>query len=72
MPSQTTAPTSAASLVEDGLATVGQAADFLGLSRATLYALMERGELPFCKIGKSRRVPRRALQEFAASNLVMR
>jgi len=59
-------------VVEDGLMSVKQAASFLGLSVATVYSLMGRGELPFCKIGKSRRVPRRALVELAAAHLIDR
>ena len=56
-------------LVEDGLLTVQQAATFLQISRSNLYALMERGELAFVKIGRSRRIPRRALVELAAREL---
>ena len=58
-----------AALVEDGLMKVAAAAAFLSLSRATLYTLMDRGELPFVKIGRSRRIPRRALVELAAREL---
>jgi excisionase family DNA binding protein len=59
-------------LVEDGLLTVKQAAAFLNISVAKLYALMGRGELQFVKLGRSRRVPRRALIELAAANIVGR
>jgi hypothetical protein len=31
---------------------------------------MESGELPFAKIGKARRIPRRAVAEFAAGRIV--
>ena len=48
------------SLVEkqtrDGLAKVQDACQFLSISRASVYGLMEKGELPFIKIGKSRRI----------------
>jgi excisionase family DNA binding protein len=60
------------SVVGAGLATLAQAGEFLGLSRATLYNLMESGQLPYCKIGGARRVPRRALVELAEKNLVQR
>ena len=58
-----------AALVEDGLMKVAAAAAFLSLSRATLYTLMDRGELPFVKIGRSRRIPKRAVVELAARGL---
>ena len=58
-----------AALVEDGLLKVAEAAAFLSLSRATLYTLMDRGELPFVKIGRSRRIPKRAVVELAARGL---
>ncbi|MBE3597535.1 MAG: helix-turn-helix domain-containing protein [Limnochordaceae bacterium] len=63
-------PTWAEQLVADGLLTVKQAAEFLGISRSQVYALMERGELPYVKIGSSRRIPKRALIAFAARHLV--
>ncbi len=56
-------------LVADGLLTVPEAAGFLRLSRSNLYALMERGELRFVKIGRSRRIPRRAVIALAACGL---
>ncbi len=56
-------------LVADGLFTVAEAASFLRLSRSNLYVLMERGELAFVKLGRSRRIPRRALVELAAGGL---
>lgn len=60
----------AARLVEDGLDRVPDGAKFLGISVAHLYALMERHEIPYVKFGKSRRIPRRALIEFAMKNLI--
>ncbi len=59
----------AAAVVSDGLLRVGEAAAFLSLSRATLYTLMDRGELPFVKLGRSRRIPRRAVIQLAARAL---
>ena len=34
----------------------GEAAEALGLSRTTVYALIARGELPAVRIGQSRRI----------------
>lgn len=56
-------------LVADGLVAVAEAAAFLGVSRSALYLMMDRGELPFVKLGRSRRVPKRALQEIARQRL---
>jgi excisionase family DNA binding protein len=50
-----------------GLATVSQACKFLSVSRGTLYALMNRGELLSRKIGGLRRVPWAALHRLAES-----
>ena len=59
-------------LLADGMETPKTAAAFLKISVAQVYRLMEDGELPFAKIGRSRRIPRRALVELAARSLVGR
>ena len=59
----------AAAVVEDGLLKVPEAAAFLSVCRTTVYLFMERGELPFVKIGRSRRIPRRAVVDLAARRL---
>jgi excisionase family DNA binding protein len=56
-------------LVADGLVTVREAAAFFQVSRATVYELMASGALPFAKLGRSRRIPRRAMLELAAQAL---
>jgi excisionase family DNA binding protein len=38
------------------LCKVTDAAQFLALSRSMLYQLMDRGRLPYVKLGKSRRI----------------
>jgi excisionase family DNA binding protein len=58
------------SVVGDGLVTVAEACKFLGLSRATLYVIMDKGDLQYCKIGGARRIPRRALVALAEQSLV--
>lgn len=65
-------PEQADALLGDGLETPKGAAAFLKISVAQLYRLMESGALPYVKIGRSRRIPRRALIELAARNLVRR
>ncbi|MBM4070272.1 MAG: helix-turn-helix domain-containing protein [Planctomycetes bacterium] len=57
-------------LVCDGLVPIKEAAGFLGISVGSLYAMMGRGELVYVKLGRSRRIPRRALVELAAKFLV--
>ena len=55
---------------QEGFASIRQAEEFLSISRSTLYTLMDRGELQYAKIGKSRRIPWKALREFAERSLV--
>jgi excisionase family DNA binding protein len=57
-------------LMADGLDTVPAAAKFLGISRTSLYGLMDKGLLEYVKLGKARRIPHRAVLELAARNLV--
>ena len=56
-------------VVADGLLRISDASKFLGLSRSKLYQLMDRGELPFVKIGRARRIPRRAVIRLASEAL---
>jgi excisionase family DNA binding protein len=65
----TTGVTGTDGLLADGLVDVKEAAEFLSVSRTTIYALMETGQLRYVKIGKARRIPRRAMIELAAANL---
>jgi excisionase family DNA binding protein len=58
-----------AALVADGLWTIPEAADFLRISRSRLYDLMNSGELAFVKLGRSRRLPRRAVVDLATRGL---
>ena len=51
-----------------GLASIKDAEQFLNLSRATLYGLMDRGALRYVKIGKSRRIAWAALDELVERN----
>lgn len=58
-----------ADLVEDGLVSLNDAMAFLSIGRSTLYELMDKGILPYAKIGRSRRIPRRALLQLAEATL---
>lgn len=56
-------------LARDEFLTIEAVAENLKISRATVYALLGRGEIASVKIGRSRRIPRAALTRFKA-NLV--
>jgi len=56
-------------LLEDGLQRVSEAAQFLSISRASVYRLINEGILPTVKIGCSIRLPVRAVRDLAATNL---
>jgi excisionase family DNA binding protein len=53
-----------------GLASVKEAEQFLSLSRSSVYGLMDKGELRYVKLGKSRRIPWDALDELVRKNTV--
>jgi excisionase family DNA binding protein len=57
-------------IVDEGLATITQASEFLSWGTSSIYKAMDAGELTYAKLGKSRRIPWRALREFAARQLV--
>jgi excisionase family DNA binding protein len=56
-------------LVADGLLTVVEACKMLAVSRSFLYAAMDNGALSYVKLGRARRIPRRALIEYVARRL---
>ena len=43
---------------------VDEAASLLGVGRSFLYALVQRGEIASVKLGRARRIPMSALEEF--------
>lgn len=56
--------TATTSAVGDGLMTIPEAAQFLRLSRAQVYAMAQRGELPCVRLGRSVRVRRDRLADW--------
>ena len=52
-----------------GLMTVRETAEFLSVGRSFVYQEMARGVLAWVKLGRSRRVPRRAVLEYVATRL---
>jgi excisionase family DNA binding protein len=56
-------------ILDDGFERVADAARFLGVSRSLIYKLLNAGVLPSAKFGNSRRIPIRAVREWAAVNL---
>ena len=57
-------------IVSEGLMSVRNVARFLGVSRSLVYELMGWGELPWVKLGRARRIPRRAVVDLAARRLI--
>jgi excisionase family DNA binding protein len=54
------------------LLTVEEAARALGLGRSLVYELVLREEIASIKVGRARRIPKLALEEFVANRLAMR
>jgi excisionase family DNA binding protein len=57
-------------MVADGFANLFEASMYLRISRSAIYILMNAGELPFAKFGKSRRIPWEALRDYGARSMV--
>lgn len=58
------------SAVESLYFRVNDAAHRLCISRSALYGLMSRGEIAYARFGRSRRVPKAALEEYERRCLV--
>ncbi len=56
-------------IVQEGLVTIEAAIEFLDISRASLYRLINDGTLPTVKLIGARRIPRRALIDMVASRV---
>lgn len=62
-------PDATAAFLDEGLVSVEVGRKFLGISKTSFYAAMERGEIPYVLVGRCRRIPKQALREFLARNL---
>lgn len=57
-------------VLEDGLATITQVAEYLSVDRHVIDDLINSGELPYLKIGpRQTRIPVRCVQEYLADRL---
>jgi len=52
--------------MDKALLRIPEVCEVLGLSRAAVYTLLQRGELRAVKIGTARRIPTSAIDEFVA------
>lgn len=52
-------------IMAEGLATVEDVMSFLKVSRQTVYTLMNRGDLPYVRLTRARRVPWLVLKGYA-------
>jgi excisionase family DNA binding protein len=59
-------PDAAAPAVPRVLMSVEAAAELLSLSRTRLYGLIKNGDIASVRVGRLRRIPARAVDEFAA------
>ena len=68
------AATASQVIVQDngGLRPVGAVAAFLSISRSKVYQLMEAGDLPYVKLGKSRRVRWDDVLKLVEQNMIVR
>ncbi len=60
------------SLVSEGAMTVREAVKFSRISRSDLYRFMESGRLPWLKPCRNRLIPRKALVDLMAAEVVKR
>ena len=56
----------------DRLCPIGEVARYLSLSRSKVYQMMDAGELPYVKLGKSRRVRWQDVLQLVTRNTVVR
>jgi excisionase family DNA binding protein len=56
-------------LIAEGLVSLEEAMRFLSISRPTLNRLLNQGVLPTVRLVTTRRIPRKALLDFAARSV---
>jgi excisionase family DNA binding protein len=56
-------------LIAEGLVSLEEAMKFLSISRPTLNRLLDTGALPTCRLVTTRRIPKRALLDFAVRSV---
>jgi excisionase family DNA binding protein len=60
-------------MVSQGMLKMKEVAEFLGISKSEVYNMVAEGRLPYVpygRTGKAKRVPRKAVIDYAARNLV--
>ena len=55
-----------------GFLTIDETAALLAVSKASLYRLMQRHEIPWVRVGSVRRIPKRAVNELVDQALTGR
>ena len=56
-------------LIAEGLVSLEEAMKFLSISRPTLNRLLDTGALPTVRLVTTRRIPKRAMLDFAARSV---
>lgn len=62
----TNIPLNSTNDVAAGLMRIREVVSYLNVSRSHVYAMMNRGIIPYVRLGRSRRVPRNALMRIAS------
>ncbi|BDA64791.1 MULTISPECIES: helix-turn-helix domain-containing protein [Actinomyces] len=62
-------PTSSSASGAPSFLTVAEVAGMLRVSKMTVYRMVHSGDLPAMQVGRSFRVPERAVQEYLAAGL---
>ena len=57
-------------LIDEGFATVNEAAQYLRMGRSWLYSEMDAGRLAYSRFGRSRRIPWAAIKQLARDSVV--